>query len=404
MAHFVGYFKILSRQRPLPEKVVPVGWCELADGLTFGINEYQTFDDRVDRHSITGVRMRVAQIVAITQDKRGVGETSIASNVGALAALVEYRTLIVDLDPYGLLARDLGMELNDGQGLFTALASGTHLPAEPNVRAQLDVVPGGSRMAALGELLSPRTLTAALRSSLERLSPDYDLILVNTPADVEAVAIAAMSVSNAVLIPTRVDDGSVDRLDRLSKTFNAARRNNPDLRLAGILLSVLGSRSRGLELSVRASIEEMGFDSNAIFDTCVRHMMNAAVDVRRSGLLAYELKDALQLARDYQGVTCELLVRLSILERQALSDSSPGVLIPRADPIARLPVSSSNIVSVGYSGAAFILEVEFVNGRVYQYLDVPLAHYVGIMRAESPGRYLNEYVKPTYDYVELDGN
>ena len=65
----------------------------------------------------------------------------------------------------------------------------------------------------------------------------------------------------------------------------------------------------------------------------------------------------------------------------------------------RNPVTSSNVVSVGYDDASLVLEVEFKQGRVYQYLDVPRSHYEGILSAASPTGYLNDNVKPYYRYA-----
>lgn len=59
----------------------------------------------------------------------------------------------------------------------------------------------------------------------------------------------------------------------------------------------------------------------------------------------------------------------------------------------RTYVSSSNIASIGYDPMQMILEVEFLNGSIYQYYDVPEALYEGIMAAESHGKYLNEFIK-----------
>ena len=87
--------------------------------------------------------MGIARTVAIAQGKGGVGKTSVTSNIGGLAALAGLRTLIIDLDPQGNMARDLGMEPNNGQQLLSALVSGSDLPVVINVRDKLDVVPGG---------------------------------------------------------------------------------------------------------------------------------------------------------------------------------------------------------------------------------------------------------------------
>ena len=65
-------------------------------------------------------------------------------------------------------------------------------------------------------------------------------------------------------------------------------------------------------------------------------------------------------------------------------------------------VSSSNIASIGYDSMSQILEVEFLNGAIYQYYDVPEALYEGLMAADSHGKYLNEYIKKGgYSYARV---
>jgi hypothetical protein len=64
----------------------------------------------------------------------------------------------------------------------------------------------------------------------------------------------------------------------------------------------------------------------------------------------------------------------------------------------RTPVESSMIASVGYDEASRILEIEFNNGRVYQYADVPPEEYQGLMEADSHGRYFLAHIRDVYDY------
>ena len=68
----------------------------------------------------------------------------------------------------------------------------------------------------------------------------------------------------------------------------------------------------------------------------------------------------------------------------------------------RVPVTSSGIVSVGYDAARFILEVEFRNGRVYQYAKVPAAAHRLLLRAPSIGEYVNKIIKPRFDAVLVE--
>ena len=293
--------------------------------------------------------MSVARTVVIAQGKGGVGKTSVTSNVGGLAALAGLRTLVIDLDPQGNMARDLGLEPDDGSRLLQALVAGGDLPVITGVRENLDVVPGGPEVADLGGLmfsLSARggaPLSAALEKSLNRVAENYDLILIDTPPGEKTLVEAALGVAAAVLIPTRADDASLDGLSRVAERFIVAREHNPDLRLAGVLLFAVGARSRRLETSVRRSIADIVGNAAPIFEARVRHMESAAVDARRGGLLTHELEGAAAedrrarlvalrygvatepgllvrnaegLASDYEAVTRELLTRLSQIEQE----------------------------------------------------------------------------------------
>jgi chromosome partitioning protein len=291
--------------------------------------------------------MGIARTVAVAQGKGGVGKTTVTSNVAGLAALAGLRTLIIDLDPQGNIARDVGLEPHDGNALLSALVSGAALPTITNVRPGLDVVPGGPAVADLAGLMFSRssrggeTLAASLRASLGAVSDSYDLILIDTPPGEKVLVEAALGVAAAVLIPTRADDASLDGLGRVAERFIVARETNPNLRLAGVLLFAIGARSRRLESSVRRTIYDIIGDSAPIFTARVRHLESAAVDARRAGLLAHELegaaiddrrarlaalraghtpeggllvRNAEGLASDYEDVTRELLTRLAEIE------------------------------------------------------------------------------------------
>lgn len=67
----------------------------------------------------------------------------------------------------------------------------------------------------------------------------------------------------------------------------------------------------------------------------------------------------------------------------------------------RIPVSSSNIASIGYNPVEFALEIEFLNGRIYQYYDVPEEVFNEMMAAESHGQYFYAYIRLVYPYQEI---
>lgn len=293
--------------------------------------------------------MAIARSVVVAQGKGGVGKTSVTCNVAGLAAAAGYRVLLIDLDPQGNVARDLGMTPSDGRALVTALVSGGEPPREKDVRPGLDVVPGGPNVGDLSALALMRasrgeeTLAVTLEASLVTVADDYDLVLIDTPPGERMLVEAAMGCASAVVIPTRTDEASIDGLERVAERFSHAKATNPDLALAGVLLFAIGSRSRRLERSVRDSIEKIIGTVAPVFDTRIRHMESAAVDARRQGLLVHELegaataaqskrlaalragatpdaglfvRDAAGLAGDYEALTRELLARLGAMEKQ----------------------------------------------------------------------------------------
>ncbi|GMA37797.1 ParA family protein [Demequina litorisediminis] len=179
--------------------------------------------------------MAIARSVVVAQGKGGVGKTSVACNVAGLAAASGLRVLLVDLDPQGNVARDLGMERGSGNDLLMALMAGATPPIVKDVRGGLDVVPGGPDIADLTAMAMSRAmrgepgLSKNLNQSLASIAGNYDLILIDTPPGEKMLVEAAFGCAAAVVIPTRSDDASIDGLERVAERFIAARDTNPDL-------------------------------------------------------------------------------------------------------------------------------------------------------------------------------
>ena len=77
------------------------------------------------------------------------------------------------------------------------------------------------------------------------------------------------------------------------------------------------------------------------------------------------------------------------------------MLLPRRRRLERVTVNSSSIAAVGYDPARFVLEVEYVGGRIYRYLDVPPAVYRLLLKAPSAGYFVNTVVKPRFDCIRV---
>lgn len=242
--------------------------------------------------------MAIPRTVAVEQGKGGVGKTSIVTNVAGLAAAAGVRTLVVDLDPQGNTARDLGFQPSDGQELLNAFVTGGNLPVLKNVRENLDVVPGGPAVAdVVGLNFSWQQRGAGdfgvqLERTLGAIAEAYDLILLDTPPGDRAIAEGALAVATSVIIPTRSDEASLDGVGRVAERFQSVAARNPDLRLAGVVLFALDSRSVRLEGKVRESLANMLGGAAPVFEARIRHLSSAATDSRNNGLLIHELEKA----------------------------------------------------------------------------------------------------------------
>jgi chromosome partitioning protein len=293
--------------------------------------------------------MAISRTVVFGQGKGGVGKTTLTTNVGALAAAAGLRVLIIDLDQQGNVARDLGFAPDTGDSLSNALVTGSALPILKDVRPNLDVVPGGPAIGDIASLFIARQARGAgdladqLETSLSAIANDYDLILMDTPPGDRIIVEAALTVASAVVIPTRMDEASIDGVTRLAERFMAVSERNPQLRLAGVVLFAISSRTTRLERDVRDGLAAILGDAAPVFDTRIRHLDSAAADARRRGLLVHELetagkedrnarlkslkagtkpvdglyaRDTSGLAQDFENLTHEILAKLAEIENE----------------------------------------------------------------------------------------
>lgn len=290
----------------------------------------------------------IDRVVSFANGKGGVGKTTTAANVGGYVALTGSRVLMIDLDPQGDLARDLGYDSQTGQELFNALIAGAAPKILRDVRENLDVIPGGQALEDIQGLMVSRASRVdagdfgdMLYSVIAPIAADYDLTLIDTPPGERTLVEGAFAISSAVVIPTKSDEASIDGVERVARRFMAVRDRNPVLQLAGVVLFGVGPRSMRLERSVRSSLEEMLGSVAPVFETRIRNLESASADARKKGLLFHELEGAVTeaqkarlkalragekpssgffsrnasgLAEEFELLTAEILTRLNEIE------------------------------------------------------------------------------------------
>jgi chromosome partitioning protein len=183
------------------------------------------------------------------------------------------------------------------------------------------VVPGGPALWDVAPAFTARGARGAslpgLRPALERVRParartvrgsterertereasahsktDYDLVLVDTPPGEPILQELVFAAADFLIIPSRSDEASLDGLVVVAQRFAAARAVNPGLTLLGVVLFGARAGSTRLHARVRSALEETLGGAAPVFDSSIRYLESAAVDMRSRGLLPYELRAA----------------------------------------------------------------------------------------------------------------
>ncbi len=197
-------------------------------------------------------------VIAIANQKGGVGKTTTAINLGASLAVAEKRTLILDIDPQGNATSGLGIQQGQdhpsvydvliGQApLADAIHQGVHLEHLDVAASTRDLV--GAEI----ELVSAASRETILRRAVETVKDRYDFILVDCPPSLGLLTLNTLTASDSVLIPIQCEFFALEGLSQLLSTIRLVQRGlNPELDVEGVLLTMYDKR---LNLSRQVSAE-----------------------------------------------------------------------------------------------------------------------------------------------------
>lgn len=245
-------------------------------------------------------RSLLQRVVAVINGKGGVQKTTLVANIGGLLAASGYNGLLVDLDPQGNLAEDLGYTDADtddsGKALAGALAFGG-APTPVTVRPNLDVLVGGYHLnaaaAALTNMASrdPRAARLALAEILSPIASNYDIILIDCPPGNEPLQAAAVAAARWAVVPVKTDQSSRKGLLDVARRLDDVMDINPGLDLLGVVLVDVGSTAHRVKQTARDLISEALGGDERIFTASIRHSEATAQAAREKGLLVHELDE-----------------------------------------------------------------------------------------------------------------
>ena len=250
----------------------------------------------------------MARIVAIANQKGGVGKTTTAINLGASLAVAEQRTLIIDIDPQSNATSGLGVEkrdslptiydvLVDDRPLAECSREQIHFPFLSMVPSNRDLV--GAEIELVDRPERERVLSRALGAVTDR----YDFILVDCPPSLGLLTLNTLIAADSVLIPIQCEFYALEGLSQLLNTVRLVQRGlNPDLEIEGVLLTMYDRR---LNLSKQVADEAREYFGAKVFETSIpRNVRLAEAPSFGQPIVTYDVLSAgaqsyLALAREF---------------------------------------------------------------------------------------------------------
>ncbi|HTV28429.1 MAG TPA: ParA family protein [Xanthobacteraceae bacterium] len=243
---------------------------------------------------------RPPRIIAVANQKGGVGKTTTAINLGTALAAINEQVLIVDLDPQGNASTGLGIDrAHRDHSTYDVLTGAATLldSTTKTVVPRLKVVPSTMDLSGLELELSQapdralrlRNALASLNTAAPSGEPKFTYVLVDCPPSLNLLTVNAMAAAHAVLVPLQCEFFALEGLSQLLKTVDQVRETlNPGLTIHGIVLTMYDARNN---LSVQVEADVRGFMKEKVYETVIpRNVRVSEAPSYGKPVLVYDLK------------------------------------------------------------------------------------------------------------------
>jgi len=256
-----------------------------------------------------------AYVIAMTNQKGGVGKTTTTINLGAALAEAGRKVLMVDMDPQGSLSIGLGVNPDDLGGkktVYDMLMDSTAVPASDVVMktsiAGLDLLPANIQLSAAELRLAGEVAREyALDRAFESVRPNYDYILIDCQPSLGLLTVNALTSADGVVIPMECEFFALRGVEMLRETITKVKeRLNNRLTIDGVLPTMVDARTLHTRETIQAVLDAFG---DSVFHTTISRTVKFP-ETTKAGVSIIEQAPNSSGAQNYRNLAWELVARL----------------------------------------------------------------------------------------------